>query len=925
MTAPSEAAERAFAARLARGPDPVGAAVRWSRFREAGGVVPVDDEGIRLLAALLASGEYLTGLLVGDPAALPRLHADPFLRAAKPATRFAAEVAAAAAGARDLADLQRRLRRHARGEMLRLGARELGWGATMDVARELAALADACLEAATAFALAARAAAHGPPLGAGAAVVSSGAGGARAPIPFTVLGLGKLGANELNFSSDVDLMFLYGSDDGVAGSLSLHEFFAGVAQDVTRALGDVTADGFVFRVDLRLRPEGRSGPICNALPAALAYYETFGRTWERQALLRARVSAGDRALGGAFLGALEPFVYPRSIGPEAVGELRALRALYRVGDEHGPYDVKLGGGGIRDVELCAHVLQLLHGGRRRELRERGTLAALHKLGVAGLLDDREVRALSDGYVFWRRVEHRLQVRAGAQTQRLPEDAAELDILARGLDYPDAAAFLAEIDRRRAEIAAVAATIGAPPPGPSALALRLLDTAAPPESLAADLAAAGFADPARATRDLDIARARLPAEWLDQALASPDPDRALAHFRDLALRASFGLPALLREEPALLRVLARLFATSDRLSRLLIYHPTRWAGLVTDLGDPRPDPTRARAQLDERLAGLSFEDALRELRRFQAGEILRIGLHDVGGTLDPREVSEQLGALAAACIGAATDRVVAELAARYPAPSAGFAVVGMGSLGAGEMRYGSDLDLVFLYEQDGETAQGMDHQEWFARLSQRLISALSAMLDEGRLYDVDTRLRPSGSQGLLVTSAAAFAAYHEREAALWERVALLRARVVHASSSKFGAQVATLLHGCVHGRPLDVDALRTELRRMRARIESERVPSRAGGVHLRFGPGGLTDLEFLSALAAMQAGGGPDVPAALSGAYRFLQRASLRLRLLREQSDDWLADADRPALARSLGVDLAAFSTELAAVMARVRAAYDAQL
>jgi glutamate-ammonia-ligase adenylyltransferase len=927
---------------LQPGPDPETARAYLARFIEAGGTVPEGDharEARRLLAALLGNGSYLVDLLLANVAALPALIADPYLHESKPRAVMRAEITAACAGAVDLKDLQRAVRRYARREMLRLGAREIGWGTSLDVAWELSGLADGLIEEAVRACDAILRGRHGEPQ------PGISAEGLRRQPSFVVLGMGKLGGDELNFSSDVDLIFLYATDDGQAGKLSLHEYYVRLAQMVTAAIGEATEDGIVFRVDLRLRPEGRSGAICNSLAAAERYYETFGRTWERQALLRARPIAGDLALGEEFLAIIAPFVFPRSLGPQAIDDVLSLRRLFRSKPGAGSFDVKLGGGGIRDVELVAQLLQLLNAGKRAELRERNTSRALQKLTLAGLVSDREQRTLIEAYQFLRRVEHRLQLEQGGQTHSLPADPVAYARIARRLGFADADAFTAVLEAHRAAVTAIANSLGEPASAPPAIVMRLLDPARPRADVEADLAAAGFSD-ARASADvLEPVHGRLPPAWLAEVLAAPDPDRALRHFCDLAQHGSLGLFTLLLQHPQLLRMLAGLFGSSDRLSRHLISHPALWEPLVEGLGEPRPPTGNWKTVLPARLHGLGEEEALREMRRYQSEEVLRIGIHDVVGNLDAAEVNQQLTWLAEACLGAAVHQVAARLCERHGRPDAGLAVLAFGSFGARETRYGSDLDLVFLFSDAGTTSAGMDHQEWFARLAQRLINALGALMDEGRLYDVDTRLRPSGAQGLLVTSYAAFDRYHHHDAAAWERVALLRARPVFMTD--FGnearaADIVPLLDEITYERPLDLEVVRAELLRMRARIEAERArlgPDDPDAVHLRFSPGGLTDLEFLAAFEQLRRGNTTHFwrtpaprealaifarearsgdGAALLDDHQFLQRATLRLRLLRDGSDDHLSSDDLPQLARSLGVTPAAFASELATRMARVR-------
>jgi glutamate-ammonia-ligase adenylyltransferase len=924
---------------IARGPDAEAALLRLERLRESGAKIPIDGEGAAMLAAVLGSGSYLPDLLLGDPERLPLLLVDPWLHREKPRELVAREVENACRYARSFADLQRALRRHTRSEMLRLGAREIGagisahtltqpeHGLTLEVAHELSALADACLHTAILFCEAELRASFGAPM------CNDSAPG------FSVMAMGKLGGEELNFSSDIDVIYIYASDDGQAGSLSLHEYYARLCKSVTRAISEGTADGIVFRVDLRLRPEGQSGAICNSLAAAESYYESFGRTWERQALLRARHSAGDAWLGEAFVKTVEPFVYPRMASTSTIEDVRTLRRMFVASTAEGPWNVKLGAGGIRDVELVAQVLQLLYGGKRRDLRERTTLPALNKLGLAGLLSGQETRTLSDAYRVWRRIEHRLQLEQGRQTHVLPADPEELACLARRLGFDGVDEFVTAVEERRNAVSAIADTLGEPLAGPPPIVMRLLAPAVSSEELAADLRTAGFRNLAESAYRLEISAGRLPPEWLEEAIASPDPDHALARFSDLALRTSLGLFALLREDRQLLRMLAGLFGTSERLSRHLITHPDVWPGLTHGLGAPRPDLAEWKSEFASRLADCDYETALRRMRCFQAEEILRIGLHDVAGELTHEEVSAQLARLAETCLEESALRVAADLAPRFGRPDAELTILVLGSCGAREMRYGSDLELVFLYEREGTTGAGTDHQEWFARLAQRLISALGALLEEGRLYAVDTRLRPSGSQGLLVTSYRAFEEYHHERAAPWERVALLRGRpacVLPAQRplSDFALHLAAL----TYEPGIPEAALRDELLRMRKRIEQERA---AGGpLHLRFSPGGLTDLEFIAAWGQLRHGGSDpalrttnpfealgrmaergDIDASILEHYRFLARACLRLRLLRDHADDRLAASDELPLARSLGLGQTQLAGEFSSRMAKVRAAF----
>jgi [glutamine synthetase] adenylyltransferase / [glutamine synthetase]-adenylyl-L-tyrosine phosphorylase len=926
------------------------AKVREARFLEAGGVVPVGGEGRALLAAVLESGEFLPELLLADVRGLGALAGDPYLRRPKPAEVIGEEVRTATAGARDLPDLQRRLRSVRRAEILRLGARELGWGTTEEVARELSAFADVCLDVAVSFCDAALTRELGP------ARADSGA-----PTSFVVMAMGKLGGQELNFSSDIDVCYFYSTDGGAAGptgELTLHHYYAELSRRVTAAIEEPTADGMIFRVDLRLRPEGRNGPICNALPAAERYYETFGRTWERQAWLRARSAAGDRALGDELLAALDPFIYPRSVEPRMVEEVRGLRALFRdpadasgtLGDTG--FDVKLGSGGIRDVEMVVQALQLLHAGKRPDLRERNTPRALPRLVVAGLLGDREAQTLLDAYRFWRRLEHRVQVATGAQRHRLPATDEAREAFARGLGFAELAAFDVEVAATRAAVEAIAATLGEPPAEAHLAAARLLDPLRGRGELERRVASAGFRDVEIAADTLDLVGARMPVAFLEEAIASPDPDRALGHFRDLALRGSVGLMALLRDHPRLVRMLGTLFGTSDRLAELLVRHPEMWEPFLDGLGERVRSLDELSARLAARLAGegderddqgrtdeKDEEQVLRAIRIFQAEEILRIGLHDVAGSLQPLEVSAQLSDLAEVCLSAGIAAALPALVARLGKPQTVLTVLGLGSLGAREMRYGSDLDLVFLYGAGGESDTGVDHREWFVRASQRFIATMEAMLEEGRLYQVDTRLRPSGEQGLLVTSWASFERYHREESAAWERVALLRARIVWTDEPAVARdERARALTSLAFDLPVDDETFRADLRRVRGRVERERGKVPEGSRHLQFDPGGIMDVELLVALGQLRHAADPEIrttatadvlerlvalgwPATLRDDYAVLRRTALRLRLLLDRPQAVVSPRDLPALARSLGTTPTLLAAELDERMARVRAVF----
>jgi glutamate-ammonia-ligase adenylyltransferase len=519
-----------------------------------------------------------------------------------------------------------------------------------------------------------------------------------------------------------------------------------------------------------------------------------------------------------------------------------------------------------------------------------------------------------------------------------------------------------VARERRAVESIASTFADPASGPREEAARLLDPPRERADLEALLVAAGFRDPEAAADVIELARARLPVAFVEQAVASPDPDRALVHFRDLALRGSVGLMALLRDHPRLLRMLGTLFGTSDRLSDLLIRHPEMWEPFIEGLGERLRSSDELRVRLGAQMAvdmaraadasaraaaAADTSDAeeelevrgLRVVRRFQAEEILRVGLHDVAGSLEAGEVGDQLSAIAEVCLEASVAIVTPALVARMGQPATALTILALGSLGAREMRYGSDLDLVFLYGAEGESSARVGHPEWFARASQRVIGAVEVMLEEGRLYRVDTGLRPSGAQGLLVTSYRAFARYYDEEAAPWERVPLLRARVVYSTEPPAGrAALEDQLTALAFDKPIDEAAFRAELRRLRERVGRERGSVPQGSRHVRFDPGGVMDVEFMVALGQLQHARDPGVrttstaavierlvalgwPASLRDDYGLLRRVAQRLRLLLDRPEDVVSPRDLGPLARTLDLPPATLAARLDAAMTRVRAIF----
>lgn len=698
-----------------------------------------------------------------------------------------------------------------------------------------------------------------------------------APVRLVVFALGKLGGGELNFSSDVDLVYAYarnGESDG-ARALAAEDYFARLGQQLAKLLDETTAEGFCHRVDLRLRPFGNAGRIALSFAAMEQYFQREGRDWERYAWQKARPVAGDIAAGERFLDALRPFVYRRYLDYGALDGLREMKASIaaEVARRDMADDIKRGPGGIREVEFLAQALQLIRGGREAALRERRLQPALRALRDAGHLTADTCDALLAAYRFLRVLENRLQMLRDAQTQRLPDDVHDRSRIARGLGFADWAALSAELETHRARVAGEFAALLAPRgevARPDALvaywrALRA-ENDADPAGDAAALQDAGFADAggadtalrdfARApgVRELsDASRARLdrimPALLAGIAASSEPPlalRRALAVLQTLLRRASY--LALLDEQPAALSRLVDTLARSALLADRLAAHPLLLDELLDlRVAGPLPD---AAAFAEAASAALRLDDgeaALLALNEARQTLGFRIALAVLDHRVEAVEAARRLAALADALLVAVHALALRELEAQHGRIDGfRFAVLGYGSLGGRELGFGSDLDLVFVHDAPADAmsdgARALDAPRWAARLAQKIVALLGAPTGAGRLYEVDVRLRPDGAKGLMVSTLASFDDYQRQRAWTWEHQALVRARAVVGDAALCDAFERT--RAGTLARLRDADALREEVRAMRARMRAELDRSAGERFDLKQGEGGLVDLEFL---------------------------------------------------------------------------------
>ncbi|WP_434027021.1 bifunctional [glutamate--ammonia ligase]-adenylyl-L-tyrosine phosphorylase/[glutamate--ammonia-ligase] adenylyltransferase [[Pseudomonas] boreopolis] len=760
------------------------------------------------------------------------------------------------------AQWQAQLRRHRTAESARLAWRDvLGLDTVEATLAGATRLAEDCLQLALAALERQFAQRHGHVVAADGSVQR-----------LVVFGLGKLGGGELNFSSDVDLVYAYpqgGESDG-ARPLAAEEYFARLGQQLARLLDETTVDGFCHRVDLRLRPFGSAGRVALSFAAMDQYFQREGRDWERYAWIKARAVAGDVEAGEAWLQALRPFVYRRYLDFTALDGLREMKAAItaEVARHDRLDDIKRGPGGIREIEFLVQALQLIRGGREPALRERRLLPALAALVALGQVEPAEGEALAGAYRFLRRVENRLQMLRDAQTHALPVDALDRERIARGLGFAGWDALFAALQAQRDRVAAEFAELLAPrrrSAAPDALAIYWRGLAQAGD--AAQLQALGFADAAGADQSLrdfaqsqgvralsDAARTRLdrvmPA-LLGAVAHSAQPDAALRRVLGLlqaVLRRTSYL-ALLDEQPTALARLVDVLSRSALLSERLAAYPLLLDELLdTRISGPIPGAQAIHALCAETLAIDDPEAALRELNERRLALSFRIALATLDGRQPGLDSTRQLAWLADAVVATVLAMARRQLVEMHgEVPGGAFAILGYGSLGGSELGFGSDLDLVFLYDhaagvEASDGARPLETGRWFARLAQKVMALLGAETGAGRLYDIDVRLRPDGGKGALVSSLASYREYQRERAWTWEHQALVRARGVAGDPALLAAFEQA--RGDILARVREPGALRGDVVKMRGRMRAELDRSDAARFDLKQGAGGLVDLEFV---------------------------------------------------------------------------------
>jgi len=816
-----------------------------------------------ILAGAFGNSPFLARLALREQATLTQL----LQRGPEAIVADAIALAHSAADAPSQAEVMANLRIAKRRAALAIALADIaGIWPLEEVTRALTEFADACVKGALRYLL--REAAEKATLSAGDGAVLEATTG------LAVLAMGKYGAFELNYSSDIDLVVFY---DPRRFPFRKRDDARGAAVDLVRGivklLSEITADGYVFRVDLRLRPDAGATQVAISTDAAESYYEGMGQNWERAAFIKARACAGDPETGAHFLAAIVPFIWRRNLDYAAIEDIHSIKRQIHAHEGHGTiavagHNIKLGRGGIREIEFFAQTQQLILGGRMPELRKSSTVAALDALCARRLVTEETTADLKHAYLFLRTLEHRLQMIEDQQTHTVPKAAEDIAHIACFLGFPDARAFAAALTEQLEIVQAHYARLFEREKELTASGGNLVFTGVEedPETLAT-LARMGFRDSVhisaairgwhhgriRATRS---ARARelltkLVPVLLPALAQTVDPDAAFAQFDRFVtnLPAGVQLFSLLLARPDLLALIATVVGAAPRLAQHLSRAPATLDALIdADFLHTLPSRAMLDAQLKEQMArATGYEAALDAVRRFAKEQVFRVGVQIIQGTAKADAAGPALANIAEAVISEmlpAVERELGESAGTMPGGE--FAVVAMGKLGGREMTAGSDLDLIFVYDVP-KGIEASDGQKplpvivYYARLAQRLIVALTAQTGAGGLYDVDMRLRPTGNKGPVAVSLESFARYHDSQSWTWERMALTRARVVHAPQ-RLGRRVedviAQTLRASVEPAKVTADA-----RDMRLKLAAQFSSSNRWD--LKFASGGLVDIEFIA--------------------------------------------------------------------------------
>lgn len=895
-------------------PDEENAKTTVQRFREEHG--SLDPKKKKILHAVASHSRFLGNSIIRNPGTLAALCNAKALERKKTVSSHRAPLASAAKGSRDTEEFGEKLRDYKYRELSRITYREiLGLCGFRQVMEEISDLAVATVRAVVDF--------HRSRLECGE------------EFEFAVLGMGKLGGRLLNLSSDIDLIYLYRAEEHV-------ERISRLCTDVTRTLSSVSPGGFLYRVDLGLRPGGSRSPVAVSMEFALEHYFYFAETWERAVLLKASAVAGDLSLGREFIAEVEPVVYRKLLDYESIEDIRNMKTQLESVQKEG--DVKLGKGGIREVEFFVQATQLVSGGAVAELRGlMNTIDGLGAMARSGFIAPEVRDQMTDCYIFLRRVEHSIQLWDEIQTHSVPSEGRALARLSRRMGfeseedfknaYEETTALVekhyrnlffdssTEVEEKSREFWELAdfLTEGNVEPEEVISALGNLGFSAPENAIDT---IAHLLDPKRGgltEKGRVLSKKVIPA-FLSSVIKLNNPDAALMNVERFVsgLGSKMSVYALLAENPEIISLLVRLFSRSGELSNFLIKHPEYLDAIilkdVTQVYDSKEEMERSLAEVMD--AEEFFEDKLDALRNFKHVESLKICFRELSEEVDPVYVGSCLSMVADVVMGSSL-RLAGEslpVSKKKKKLLDDMVVVGLGKLGGGEMSYTSDLDIIFIYEGD-------DH-ELFSKYGQRFISNLSVYTSEGFCYKIDVELRPSGNAGALVTSLDAFRSYHSESALLWEKQALVKARAV-AGNRVLGKRVMDIIADFVYSEVPSGD-FRAEINGHRGRIETELAAETERNYNIKTGRGGLIDIEFL--VQMLQLAHGPENPRLrvadtlgavnalrdlgfladgeareLRDGYLFLRKMSNILSLLSERAKNEVTQADFDRLAVEFGM------------------------
>lgn len=855
--------------------------IKWDAFIDASKstnvIIPSNPEFLDALKHVFVFSNFAAECCSRDPKMLTNLFESGDLQSGYSEDTYLNKLDTVLAGIKDETQLEHLFRRFRHCEMVRIAWRDLiGWADLSETMRDLSAFADACIDCALDILYEWQCVADGIPIG---------TDGLRQRL--VVIGMGKLGGRELNFSSDVDLIFAYpevGETKGSGKAISNEAFFLRLCRRLIKVLGKTTADGFVFRVDTRLRPHGENGPLVMSFDALEQYYQRQGREWERYAWIKARVVAGDKVAGSHLLERLKPFVYRRYLDFGAFESLRDMKEKIslEVRRKQLQNNIKLGPGGIREIEFFGQMFQLIRGGVIPSLQEPGIKKVLATLAGEGIIPQKVGDELCRAYVFLRTLENRLQEFSDQQTHLLPSGEVENARLALSMNFKDSQTFADHLKLHREKVhdhftMLLNAKDSADEDKESKKALQgvwheLLEE----KEAEKQLSAVGFSDPRAVLGLLDHLRddlmARMPSsegrQRLDKLIPlllkvvgiSENSLATLIRIIDLvkAIKGRASYLALLLENPHSLTHLVKLCDASPFIASFLTRHPV----LLDELLDPRslyvpPGRDELEKELVQRMDRLhdNFEYQMEELRIFKQENVFRVAAADVTEALALMRVSDHLSDLAEIVLNKVIELAWDHLTEKHGIPTCrldgqpseqGFAVVAYGKFGGLELGYSSDLDMVFLHSgTQGHTRSDkypIDNRQFFARLGQRVIHILTAHTRAGTLYETDMRLRPSGSAGILVSHIESFHDYQVNKAWTWEHQALIRARAV--GGDPLLMQRFEEIRKAVIGRPRKKTRLQKDVAEMRERMRKELLIAEPGMFDLKQGSGGIVDIEFL---------------------------------------------------------------------------------